>query len=1117
MLRQLAHPLGRRLATGLARLLAILLVFLVLPPSLLAAVEKTLHVEWEYDTSLPGLAGYNIYQDGALVFTVTDPQLLTADFTATFLSDTAVFTMTAFDVDGNESPPSDPYTVTLPPGSSTAPQDAPPMPDFTATPRSGDAPLEVRFDGSGSVATSGTLVRWDWDFGDGATASGAQASHTYTAGGLYTVRLTVTDDSGRQASTADTVTVNETTSSGNLKPLAAVSADPLAGDAPLEVRFDASASVDSDGRIVSYTWSFGDGATASGAQVSHTYIQAGIYTATVTVVDDEGASAAASVIVTVQAVDMGTAPPIPVLTADATTVFVGQGVSFDASQSEDPDGGQIAAHTWNFGDGDTASGSFVQHSFALEGTYTVRLTVTDDEGVSRQASIQVTVLAQDAAMPPTASQPFSGGITVNGGVIDGLVLEVFDAQGSKVGTYPVEHGSWLTDPLPGDAGAYRFVARYGDQTREVVPGQVTDWTLQFRSLSGTIRGVPTSETVMVVVMSRQARLLQGIRLAGGATVSYRFDRLLPAADWLVSAVVRNKPVLYYDGAYTETSARAVDLSAGDATAIDFDFAIPAPAAVSGVVQRDGAAVPGAPVYAYNLANGALQMSTTDANGGYSLALAGGRYLLFTTVEGRTYYHAGQGVNQNLGRATPVELSAGTRLTGVDFVLASCSYQISGQVTEVDTGKGIAGAQISVRGEQYAASAFTAADGSYRIGGLCEDTYTVYLLPTAAGHPVQSRSAALGPDQQAAVVGFTVGGGHTLSGTVSGADTGQPLAGALVYLRSEPDGRLFGYRYFQADAQGGYAIHDIPTGTYTLFVDHPDYQRTAVAGVTLDKDLVRDLSLVRGGLVTGTVADSAGQPLAGRLVVVQPQGHEPLFGRSDGAGAYRIGGVPLGVPSYVMVQRADGLGYQVHPTPVTATADGVQVDFTVSAEAGGFSLQGTVSTACDNAPVANARIVLSFAGSNGFFFRIGRTDASGAYAFADLPAVAGYRLVVEPAGGLRPVVVEPIDGSGGGSAVQDVAVPCGKSIAGSVIAPATGGPVYVVLFDSGHNYVDHQVLRVPGADGSYTFSFDNLADGEYKLAVSASGLQPRWYDGAGDFAGATPVQPGGPPLQLTLGQ
>ena len=53
------------------------------------------------------------------------------------------------------------------------------------------------FDGTGSSDTDGTIVSHEWDFGDGGlVGTGASTSHTYTAGGNYTVTLTVTDDDG---------------------------------------------------------------------------------------------------------------------------------------------------------------------------------------------------------------------------------------------------------------------------------------------------------------------------------------------------------------------------------------------------------------------------------------------------------------------------------------------------------------------------------------------------------------------------------------------------------------------------------------------------------------------------------------------------------------------------------------------------------------------------------------------------------------------------------------------------------------------------------------------------------------------------------------------------------
>jgi sugar lactone lactonase YvrE len=74
---------------------------------------------------------------------------------------------------------------------------------------------------------------------------------------------------------------------------------------PHQIAFDASASADPDGSITAYAWTFGDGQGASGETVTHTYAQAGTYTASLTVTDDSGATAATTAVVVV------TSPPAP--------------------------------------------------------------------------------------------------------------------------------------------------------------------------------------------------------------------------------------------------------------------------------------------------------------------------------------------------------------------------------------------------------------------------------------------------------------------------------------------------------------------------------------------------------------------------------------------------------------------------------------------------------------------------------------------------------------------------------------------------------------------------------------------------------------------------------------
>ncbi|RWZ83230.1 PKD domain-containing protein [Glutamicibacter sp. HZAU] len=139
--------------------------------------------------------------------------------------------------------------------------------------------LALQVDAAKSQAGDGAITDYLWDFGDGTTGTGEQASHRYSADGEYTVTLTLTDANGAQASTANTVAV------ANDAPVAAFS---IATDG-LGIAVDAADSADANGAIASYAWNFGDGSEASGASATHEYAEAGDYAITLTVTDEDGA------------------------------------------------------------------------------------------------------------------------------------------------------------------------------------------------------------------------------------------------------------------------------------------------------------------------------------------------------------------------------------------------------------------------------------------------------------------------------------------------------------------------------------------------------------------------------------------------------------------------------------------------------------------------------------------------------------------------------------------------------------------------------------------------------------------------------------------------------------
>ncbi|MBI4330326.1 MAG: SBBP repeat-containing protein, partial [Chloroflexi bacterium] len=171
------------------------------------------------------------------------------------------------------------YTVTLtvanPAGSNSTSQTisayAAPAASFTRTlsPAGGGAPNTVTF----ADTSTGNIVSWYWNFGDGTNGSSQNPTKTYTMAGSYTVTLTVTNPAGS----------NSSSSQFNIRSVPGFtrSLDPSSGAVPNTVTFTDT----STGFPTAWLWDFGDGSGSSTQYPSKTFNNAGNYTIPLTVTD----------------------------------------------------------------------------------------------------------------------------------------------------------------------------------------------------------------------------------------------------------------------------------------------------------------------------------------------------------------------------------------------------------------------------------------------------------------------------------------------------------------------------------------------------------------------------------------------------------------------------------------------------------------------------------------------------------------------------------------------------------------------------------------------------------------------------------------------------------------
>jgi PKD repeat protein len=278
-----------------------------------------------------------------------------------------------------------------------APTNNPPVAD-AGGPYSGEAGTTlIQFDGSGSMDPDDNAITFEWEFGDGSTATEEMPTHTYRSAGNYEVRLVV--DDGQVKSEPSITSAVISAPPANIAPVANPGG-PYRGAPGQMITFNGSASEDPNGDALTYSWNFGDGSSGSGVNPTHTYAAAGNYTVTLTVSDSQLESAP---VTTTAEIAIPPANRAPV--ADPGGPYSGETgaeIRFDGSASSDPDGDSLT-YAWNFGDGSTATGATPTHRYASSGVYEVTLIVNDGELASAAVAARVEVVDLVAGQPDGAA------------------------------------------------------------------------------------------------------------------------------------------------------------------------------------------------------------------------------------------------------------------------------------------------------------------------------------------------------------------------------------------------------------------------------------------------------------------------------------------------------------------------------------------------------------------------------------------------------------------------------------------------------------------------------------------------------------------------------------------
>jgi PKD repeat protein len=230
--------------------------------------------------------------------------------------------------------------------------------------------VSLNFNQTSQIASvNGALLsQYTWFYGDGNTSQGSNASYLYSAAGTYNASLVVQSNHGCSDTFSFVSVVNPVPQVNNIQSTAVCDGNMS------QINQLSTVSGVNGAQLGSYQWNLGDGNTANGLSVAHTYGAAGAYIVQLVVGTNQGCSDTALSTVFVH--------PNPVISQlSVPAVCFGQATSLgQTSQVANINGASIAQHAWTLGDGNQSSQSVLNHNYMAEGSYPVTYVVTTNQG-----------------------------------------------------------------------------------------------------------------------------------------------------------------------------------------------------------------------------------------------------------------------------------------------------------------------------------------------------------------------------------------------------------------------------------------------------------------------------------------------------------------------------------------------------------------------------------------------------------------------------------------------------------------------------------------------------------------------------------------------------------------